>query len=148
MFREKNQQVSNPKPGDNSGYPSVAKGEMCWVEGQVSETCRIDAKGQAITPPVVEYGPEIGRIVSGVAAVRGPNALPFLADKVLVADWEGELLVATPGAAPWSWQQLDTSEAELTGTLWDLDTDADGNVYLMMTNDAMSSGSILKLVAG
>lgn len=144
MWNEKNQQVSVAVAGSNAGYPSVTRGTTCWVDGAVAEHCRTDSTGRPITPPVLEYGRTIGSIVSGAVAVRGAAA--GLDGSVVVADWSGPLLVATPTtAAPWAWRQLGVAQGAVDGRLWAVDTDADGEVYLMMTDSLMSEGRVLRL---
>lgn len=102
MFRHKDQQVSQPAPGDNAGYPEGR--DSCWAEdGVVADGCVQTEGGVPISPPVLEYGPDIGLILSSVVPMPDGVAEP-LAGRVMVSDWRGTLLVATPGEPPWTWE--------------------------------------------
>lgn len=144
MFTEKNQQVSVATAGANAGYPSVARDRRCWVDATLADHCRTDANGRPITPPVLEYGTTIGQIVAGAVAIRGTEL--GLDGAVVVADWSGVLLAATPaGAAPWTWRKLGVAPGAVTGRLWAIEADPAGGVLLMMTNAVMAEGRILRL---
>lgn len=144
MSRDKDQQVGQPEPGDNAGYPEVSG--SCWEDGEVAQACRETEGGSPIAPPVLEYGPEVGEILSGVAVPPAGD----LAGQVIVADWLGRVLVATPGEAPWDFETL-TEGAELVGhggNLWDLDAEPDGAVYALVAGRSMApeSGAVFRLV--
>lgn len=144
MSRDKDQQVGQPEPGDNAGYPEVSG--SCWEDGEVAQACRETEGGSPIAPPVLEYGPEVGEILSGVVVPPAGD----LAGQVIVADWLGRVLVATPGEAPWDFETL-TEGSELVGRggyLWDLDAEADGALYALVAGRSMApeSGAVFRLV--
>lgn len=144
MWKDKPQQVNAPHSGDNAGYPEVET--PCWTDGVLAPSCSTTAAGTPIAPPVLEYGPEVGDILSGVA-VPGPDAGP-LAGTVVVSDWKGAVLAATPGEAPWATTPVELPPAASQGGyLWDLDADAAGHLYLMYTGTSMTGGTLLRLSA-
>lgn len=144
MWTGKHQQVSVPSPGDNAGYPDVGRATPeCWVDGEVQQGCDATPEGDPIAPPVLEYGPDVGQIVSAAVVVQGAD-IAALDGAVLVADWEGSLLAAQPGEAPWPWQELPGVELD-QALLWDAQQAGDG-IYAMATSSSMSGGALYRLV--
>ncbi|MEI2775804.1 MAG: PQQ-dependent sugar dehydrogenase [Tetrasphaera sp.] len=145
MFTDKPQQLNAPRPGDNAGYPEVRT--ACWVAGAVSQACRTTAAGAAITPPVLEYGVQVGTILSGVAPITGGATDNPLRGQVLVADWSGSVLAAQPGQAPWPFRNvlLPKDVHNRSQHLWDLAAGPDGSVYALITAKSMTSGKVVHL---
>ncbi|MGO1972439.1 MAG: PQQ-dependent sugar dehydrogenase [Propionibacteriaceae bacterium] len=146
MWKDKFQQVTVAEEGGNFGYPEVSREtKKCWEGDQLSEYCQQTPAGDPIVPPVLEYSPNIGSIISGVVPVHG-GSIPELDGSVLVSDWDGALIAATPGEAPWPHREveIDSFEPPLYDTLWDLDH-ADGAIYLMYAEPDMQGGSIHRL---
>lgn len=147
MFREKNQQISVATKGANAGYPELpGKGPACWVDGALAVGCGQGSGIAGLVPPVMEYPAAVGRIVSG-AVISRQSRIEGLRDKVLVSDWEGAFLLATPGPAPWRSESLTLDlPAQFRGaTVWALDVDARGEIYVLVTDDASSAGAVLRL---
>ncbi|MDN5724894.1 MAG: PQQ-dependent sugar dehydrogenase [Propionibacteriales bacterium] len=143
MFTESAQHVWSPLAGDNGGYPDLpSRTPACWQDGTVVPQCQTTEAGLAITPPSMEYDSGIGVIASGVVAVRG-EAWGELDGKVLVSDWRGKILAATPGKAPWSYEEVAT-DLDLDGYLWELDG-AGEEVYAMVTNENMGKGTVYQV---
>ncbi|MEJ7719342.1 MAG: hypothetical protein WKF58_02365 [Ilumatobacteraceae bacterium] len=81
--------------------------------------CERGPNGEVLTPPVAEYGPEFGLIVSGARIYRGTE-IPALAGKLVITEWgvssigtgtQGSLLVAdATGEAPWQVGELPVGE--------------------------------------
>lgn len=136
MSNDKHQQVGQPAPGDDAGYPEVSG--ACWEDSSLSEGCQQTEAGIAIAPPVLEYGPEVGAILSGVALGTGGD----LQGRVIVTDWEGSVLAADPGQAPWTYELLtDGSDlADGQSYLWDVDAEPDGSLYLLTAGRRMGEG--------
>lgn len=139
MATEKHQQVGQPAAGDNAGYPEVPG--ACWEDGTLTELCSRTSAGDPIGPPVLEYDHRVGTILSGVVVVPSEASGP-LAGRVVVSDWSGDVLVATPGEPPWSWVVAETSERLITPAsyLWDLDADSGGAVYALVADRDMGEG--------
>ena len=139
MWQEKDQQVSVVEGGDNAGYPVVIEGTetSCWVDGEVAAHCR------EFTAPHLEYGPDVGQIVSGAQPYRGPVAA--LADRVVVSDWSGELLAAEPGPAPWQHEPIEVEWPAETSSmyLWGLGTDGRDELYALMADPAFGRGGVV-----
>lgn len=137
MSRDKHQQISQPGPGDNVGYPAVSG--ACWSEdGELTEGCVETGAGAPITPPVLEYGPQVGEILSGVTVGTGGD----LAGLVIVTDWLGTVLTATPGEAPWEHEIL-SDGTDLVGHasyVWDLDAEPDGSLYVLTAGRTLADG--------
>lgn len=140
MFSERAQQVSTPQAGDDAGYPETIAHRRCWEEGALHEACTVRADGRPIAPPVLEYGNEVGQIVSGAMALHGAG----LEGRVLVSDWRGALLLATAGEAPWQATVLGEPEGA-SGTVWDLAEDSAGTVYLAIADASMRNGRLVAL---
>lgn len=136
MFRHKHQQIGQPAPGDNAGHPDVSG--ACWAEDdQLADTCQESEAGTPITAPVLEYGPEVGEILSGVTAGTGD-----LDGQLIVTDWQGPILLADPGQAPWDYEVL-TRGKDLVGYgsyLWDVDAEPDGSLYVLTADRGMREG--------
>lgn len=147
MFRDKPQQMAQPKPGDNAGYPEVK--EACWGESGVSEACRETSAGTPIAPPVLEYPFTVGEILTGVVPVP-EGAGDGVAGRVLVSDWKGSLLVAEPGEAPWSYVEADLGDILSSQYLWDLDVTDDGSVYALVAATSMNDdgGAVYRIKSG
>lgn len=141
MFSEANQHVWQLRPGDNGGYPEVSsRTKTCWQDRTVVPECRTTEAGLDVTPPVLEYDSGIGAIISGAVPLRG-SAWGELDGSVLVSDWRGALLVATPSEdLPWTFREVET-DLDLDGYLWELDG-ADGKVYAMTTDEDMGAGTV------
>ncbi|WP_454294704.1 PQQ-dependent sugar dehydrogenase [Salana multivorans] len=142
LWTDKFQQVTIAQPGGNFGYPE--SGPACWVDGTLDEACTTTGAGVPIVPPVLEYDLEVGRILSGVVVARDP-AIAAFDDHALVADWRGSLLLATPGEAPWQWEELEVPEELTRGQLWDMQQEGD-QIYVAMTSTAMTDGVLYRLV--
>lgn len=137
MSREKHQQVGQPAAGDDAGYPEVSG--ACWDErGEPAAPCRETVAGVVITPPVFEYGPEVGQILSGVTVGTGGA----LEGQVIVTDWLGTVLAATPGEAPWDHEILSdgTHLAGHQSYVWDVEAEPDGSLYLLTAGRRMGEG--------
>lgn len=136
MANDKHQQVGQPAPGDDAGYPEVSG--ACWEEATLSEGCQQTEAGIAIAAPVLEYGPEIGGILSGVTTGTGGQ----LEGRVIVTDWEGSVLAADPGETPWEYEVLSDGSGLLDGQsyLWDVDAEPDGSLYLLTSGRRMGDG--------
>lgn len=142
LWKDKPQQVNAPHSGDNAGYPEVKA--ACWADGVLAETCTTTAAGTPIAAPVLEYGPDVGDILSGVTVL--PEGFGDLSGRVVVSDWKGGLLAATPGTRPWvTTPVVLPADAEAGGYLWDLDSDAADDLDLMYAGSAMTSGRLLRL---
>lgn len=140
LWTEKPQQVDVPQAGDNAGYPEVRG--ACWDGTEVNAICRATAAGVPIAPPGFEYDRSIGSILSGVAL---PTAGP-LAGQVVISDWEGALLAGPPQGRPWPLTPVVLpTDAIGSGYLWDLDTDANGNLLLLTTSRSLSAGAVLRV---
>lgn len=150
MWTMKHQEVHVAVAGANYGWPDVV-GELpeqsCYASLQETRPlpeCVSDGQGGSWEPPVVEYDAQVGRIVSGVVRYQG-QAVPALADSVLVADWHGSMLAAEvrqPGEQ-WPTRPLEVlmpDERPFTGFLWALDTDAAGEVYALTASRGFHSG--------
>ena len=139
MWTEKDQQVSVVEGGDNAGYPVIVEGTetSCWADSEVAAHCR------EFTAPDLEYGSDIGQIVSGAQPYRGSVA--SLADRVVVSDWSGELLAATPGPAPWSYDPVEVEwpDASSAMYLWGIGTDRRGELYALMADPAFGRGGMV-----
>ncbi|WP_256838676.1 PQQ-dependent sugar dehydrogenase [Ornithinimicrobium faecis] len=136
MSRDKDQQLGQPAPGDDAGYPEVSG--ACWEGDQVADACQETEAGVPIAPPVLEYGPQVGEILSGVAIGTGGD----LQGRVVVTDWLGDVLVADAGPAPWNYEVL-TDGQEIVGRasyLWDVDAEPDGSLYVLTADRALSDG--------
>ncbi|WP_114906132.1 PQQ-dependent sugar dehydrogenase [Ornithinimicrobium murale] len=144
MSRDKDQQVGQPAAGDNAGYPEVTG--SCWGQDrELSGACRETEAGMVIAPPVMEYGPEVGEILSGVTVGTGGD----LEGQVIVTDWLGTVLVTTPGEAPWK-HEIRSDGKDLTGHqsyVWDVDSGPDGSLYVLTAGRSMAEGkgAVLRL---
>lgn len=145
MSRDGEQQVHVPEAGDNAGYPELPY--SCWEDGEVVAGCTEGPDGVDLTPPAMSYPNRVGRILSGVAPVRD-SGIPELDGTVLVSDWDGTLLAATPQEEPWSYREVKLAGPVLPtgGYLWDIDTDEQGAVYLMVTSRDLDEGEVRRLV--
>lgn len=146
MWRDKFQQVTVAEEGGNFGYPEVSRHtKQCWDGDDLNESCRHTAQGEEIVPPVLEYPPDIGSIISGVVRVHD-GTISDLAGAVLISDWEGTLIAAIPDTAPWRFREVtvDALEPPEYAKLWDLDH-ADGAIYLMYAQQSMQEGTVVRL---
>lgn len=143
MWTNKYQQLSVPEPGDNAGFPLVGRViDNCWDEhGALDPSCE-SVEGTSIAPPVLEYGPDVGSIMSGVVVLEGTTVEGL--EGVLVSDWQGSLLLAQPGEAPWSWSELPDVEEIGHRLVWDMQQ-AGESVYVMVTSERMTAGVLYQL---
>src|SRR5687767_3950294 len=110
--------------GSNYGW-SVQSGPTCYEADQPAqprEDCLTGLSGEVLAPPIVEYGPKTGLVISSAVIYRG-SALPQLQGTLMVSDsgataansgTKGKLLVAAPqpAGAPWQWP---LTELEIVG---------------------------------
>lgn len=146
MFREKDQQVSIATRGGNAGYPALTQTRTCWSAGRLAPGCGPSSGIPGLVPPVLEYPASVGQIVSG--AITSPRGgVELLRGKVLVSDWEGVFLLATPAPSPWRHEPITLTlpEAVASDTVWAMDVDANGTVYALVTDDDSSEGAVLRL---
>lgn len=145
LFTDKPQQVNAPGPGDNAGYPEVRT--ACWVRGEIAAACRRTAAGVPIAPPVLEYAPTVGTILSGVAPIAGGADDNPLRGLVVISDWAGSVLAARPGKPPWPARDvlLPKDVHNLSQHLWDLAPGPDGSLYVLVTAKSMVSGKVVLL---
>ena len=144
MWQEKDQQVSVVDAGDNAGYPVIIEGTetSCWVDGEVAAHCR------DFTAPDLEYGSDVGQIVSGAQPYRG--SITALVDRVVVSDWSGDLLVATPGPAPWPVDPVEVEwpDEASSAYLWAIGTDARGELYALMADSVFGRDGMVVALSG
>ena len=141
-FTARFQEINAFVEGANYGWQIDTVPAACWglADAEVDPDCTAGPDGQRLTPPVAEYGPSLGLIVSGAHIYRA-DAVPRLRDRLVVAEWgvssggglrEGRLLVSAPVDRP----PYRLTQATLTGIegrpwFWSLARDADGELYLM-----------------
>lgn len=142
MWRSKGQEVEVAVPGGNFGYPEVhpnLQADTCYEpeSSTALEPCVSGSDGQEFVAPVIDYGRDFGTIVSG--AVRySADTIPSLTGKVIVADWRGSIMAATPGDQGEAWEttvvEAEFGEDFLGDYLWALDADRAGEVYALTTS--------------
>lgn len=144
MSRDAFQHVWVPEPGDDAGYPLVGREtKQCWEDGTAAPACE-ELDGVQMTPPTLEYGPDFGRIVSGVVVLRDEQYGP-LAGTALVADWDGTMLSAKVGDAPWPFTEIQLDpEIPDDRYLWDLSV-TDGVAYATTTDRSLGTGEVWRL---
>jgi glucose/arabinose dehydrogenase len=152
MWTAKDQPVHRPEAGSNSGYPLVHRvtSGSCFEDGVALDGCLSTPADAPLLPPVLEYGKDVGAIVSGALIYRG-SELPELAGLAIVADWEGALLAATPSDdAPWAFELLEFEypEQPFSNLLWALESDGNGELYLMTVAGDFESGEVFRVTAG
>lgn len=152
MFTAKHQELEIAAAGGNFGYPLLVNriGGSCYQAGEPVPGCLNDDSAGPLLAPVLDYGRDVGDIISGAIAYRG-TAVPELEGKVLVTDWEGTMLAATPGpTGPWAFEELEVAPPNLpfAALLWAIDTDAAGEVYVMMVSQGFTDGVVFRLVSG
>jgi glucose/arabinose dehydrogenase len=148
MWRSKNQELEVAVPGGNFGYPLVHPGldtGACHEPGATlaAEACVTGPEGQEFVAPVLDYGRDFGQIVSGAVRYTA-TSIPDLTGKVIVADWRGPILAATPGepGERWATEPVDAEFGEdfLGDYLWALDSDSAGEVYALTTSGFREGG--------
>lgn len=146
LANDSDQHVWQPAAGDNGGYPVRNRvSKTCWDGTEPVAEC-LEVEGEPMAMPVLEYGPEVGRIVSGVVVLRGEQ-YGDLEGNALVSDWDGSLLLVTPGEPPWESVELDHAEEFARDAyLWDMSVGADGTVYVSTTDSRLDSGALWRLV--
>jgi glucose/arabinose dehydrogenase len=113
--------------------------------------------GEPITPPLVEYGANIGHIVSGLCLYRGAD-FPDLYGKLIFTEWGvqvedgAKVLAATPAAHPnWHFSALElVGQPDDAPLFWGLGTDAAGELYVLTMAGVLAherSGKVYRLVA-
>lgn len=152
------QTIHTIQPAANYGWAVHAQ-PFCYDPGQSMP--RADGlttpNGTPITPPVVEYGPTVGNIVSGVALYRG-NAIPALHGKLLFTEWGlqvedgAKMLAATPAeGGNWQFAPIEIGNFPEDATyFWGMGQDAEGELYLLTMNELSpqaKSGKVFKIVA-
>jgi glucose/arabinose dehydrogenase len=148
-WTNKDQEILLVAPGGDYGWPLrpvVLPGPSCFPSGAAPAVteCLEGPDGQPWEPPVVEYGRDVGQIVSGVAVADGQ--VEALQGQVVVADWRGAMLAATPGAAgePWPTHPIHArlpDGGQLDDVyLWSLDADRDGEVYVFTAGLGFGAG--------
>lgn len=146
LWTDKHQSLHLPRRGDNAGYPHVG---TCWDGRRRTPDSRQTPLGDPVAAPVLEYGPEVGRILSGVVPVAADAPGPW-AGGILVADWRGAVLLAHPGPPPWRWEQVVEPGVLVRQDqlLWDLAPGPEGGFHALVTTSAMRDGVILQVSAG
>ena len=154
QWQEKHQEVHVAVSGGDHGYPAtprqVPDGSCFDRAPEPLPECLTGPEGEPLQPPVLDYDRTVGNIVSGVAVSRG-DGVPGLGGAVVVADWGGTLLAATPGSEGEQWEThvleaefadgpAASSDGRFTGYVWALDADASGAVYAMTTSRSFAAG--------
>jgi glucose/arabinose dehydrogenase len=135
------QRVFTLQPGANYGWDSQAE-PFCFAPDNADEplkTCLTGPDGEVFTPPVVEYGPELGQIITGGHLYRG-TAIPQLQGRYIFSEWgenrdrEPKLFAATPvetGLWPIEQLKIETPLPFPDTRFWSMGQDAEGELYLM-----------------
>jgi glucose/arabinose dehydrogenase len=153
------EEVSRVERGGNYGW-NVKEGTHCFDAENNRATpasCpSVDpTTGIALTDPVIEYANAanggLGVVVVGGVVYRGSD-LRQLRGRYVFGDWsrgfaapDGTLLVAAPrGSGLWSMQELNVTtnaNGRLNHYLLGIGQDADGEVYVLTTNNAGPTGT-------
>ena len=160
-FESRFQEVNVLERGANYGW-NLDIPPSCYPDGgPLDPGCERGPNGEVLTPPVAEYGPEFGLIVSGARIYRGTE-IPALAGKLVITEWgvssigtgtQGSLLVAdATGEAPWQVGELPVGEdSPGAGDLfWGLGADGAGELYVLTMADIApvdGDGAVYRIVA-
>ncbi|WP_316967024.1 PQQ-dependent sugar dehydrogenase [Candidatus Methanocrinis natronophilus] len=119
----------------------------------------VDARGEMLIDPVIEYGHHLGTAVVGGYIYRG-QALPEMEGRYIFADWSnsfstgnGTLLVATPSSEGlWAWEEVeiaDSPSGRLDLFIRSFGIDDEGEIYVLTSSrlgPVDRTGAIFKIV--
>ena len=132
-------------PGGNYGWNIVPT--QCYDGDQVVEGCLTADTGEALVPPVLEYGGDVGRIVIGGYVYRG-SAIPALQGKYVFGEWgvqvrnNAQIFAAQPNPdGRWEFETLIERPFRVGTSLWGFGQDAAGELYAMSLLGAVLQGT-------
>jgi glucose/arabinose dehydrogenase len=157
-------EVNRAAPAADFGWQAQA-GRNCFTSDPtvMQESCLKGKGGEVLAAPIVEYGSQVGVVMSGAILYRG-SAIPDLPGKMIVIDSgvtsnsggpQGVLLAAVPQPAGtdwlWPYTQLELSiPVETAHYFWSLGQDSDGELYLLTTQvfggGENADGKVFKIV--
>ncbi|MDF0593901.1 PQQ-dependent sugar dehydrogenase [Methanotrichaceae archaeon M04Ac] len=147
--------------GGNYGW-NIREGTHCFDPADPRnppQVCpEVDARGEMLIDPVIEYGHDLGTAVVGGYIYRG-QALSDMVGRYIFADWSnsfstgnGTLLVATPSEEGlWVWEEVyiaDSPTGRLDLFIRSLGIDDDGELYILASDrlgPVDSTGAIFKI---
>ncbi len=165
-FTSQYQEVNQLRLGANYGWGAAPpEARACWPAGssKPARHCVRGPKRSQLRPPIAEYGPSYGLIVTGAHVYRGRHA--GLRDHLVVSEWGvtnlgkvagGKLLVSARPVGrtvrpPYELVPATTTADTDPGLFWSLMRDAHGELYVGTMADRVprpGDGAVYKVVSG